>query len=224
MAARTNMNAGGQGEEPATNPEEQAGIIQEAGGKYTSRESGTPQVENVGIPVRVVFVDQGYSLGGFTDLMEGLEALVTICMAEPSEVLRPKARAKLADSVVIGSIRKDSPLEIQMYVQTAIDSLGQLLTLCGGFIALQSLHSRHKRKAAQNTECQLRAELEQKAIRHLMSQFDGLSKKERKKLGKKELDKIVQQAAGTLVSIESISSSLSDMPTPKPTTSTSRRA
>ncbi|QDG66662.1 hypothetical protein NIBR502772_11000 [Pseudarthrobacter sp. NIBRBAC000502772] len=180
---------------------------------------GTAPPKRAGIPVRVVFADHRYTIADFTDLMQNLEALLTIGMAQPYELTRSTTRANLADSVIIESIRKESPLEILMDMQASVTAVTSFITLAGGLIALRPLYATQQLKAAKADAEREQQKLKKKIARDLLSQYDDLSKKKKKKLfSDKKFRALIEQAAAAALSIESIESieKVSSEPVPAP--------
>ncbi|MDQ0078239.1 hypothetical protein [Arthrobacter oryzae] len=211
MPTRNNMGDEGLGAKAAT---------RSTGTQVTSPASqeGNTYHEYVGIPVQVVFADQRLTMASFTELMESMEALLTIGMAEPYELTQPRARAKLADSVVIKAIHKESPLEILMDLQGSVAAVTSFVTLAGGLIALRPLYATQQLKAAKADAAREKEKLKQKIARDLVSQYDALSKKKKKKLlSNKKFRKLIEQAAEGVLSIESVSSEITDASDEHPT-------
>lgn len=169
-------------------------------------EQDTDDFELEGTPVRVIFADQRLTMAGLADMMENMAALLTLGMATPYELMRPKARAKIDDSVVIAWIHKGSPLEVLMDLQGSVTAVTSVITLAGGVIALRPLYAKQLLKAAKADAEREREKLKRKISKALIIQFDELSKKKKKKLLRdKDFRRLLDQAAEGLMSIESIS-------------------
>jgi hypothetical protein len=174
---------------------------QQSLGKNKITEPDTP----AGIPVRVVFTDQRLTMAGFSELMENLEAFLTIGMAQPYELTLPQARARLADCMVITSISKSSPLVMGFDIQAGIQAVTQMITLAGGIIALRPVLATQLEKATRADLERQKLKLQRRIVDALIVQFDELPKKKRKKLiSDKKFMANVEQAAKGLLNIDSI--------------------
>jgi hypothetical protein len=162
-------------------------------------------LESVRSPVAVIFTEQIYTITDFTELMENLEALLILGMAQPYELTSPSARAHLADSVIIRKVSKQSPLQIMMDVQASVPAVSSVVALTASLTGLKSAYiSLQLKKVKANAERQ-REILKQKIVSDLISQYDDLSKKKRKKLlSDKKLMALLGKAAEGAMSIENI--------------------
>ena len=172
-----------------------------------------------GVPVTIVFTDQHLTMAGFADLMRNLEAFLTVGMAQPYELRLPQARARLADSMVITSISKSSPLVMGFDIQEGIQAVTQMISLAGGVIALRPLLAAQLEKAARADLERRKLKLKRKVVDALIMQFDDLPKKKKKKLlGDKRFMKLISRAAEGVLSIDSVSSDVIEAPTATPST------
>lgn len=168
---------------------------------------GASPPERSGTSVKIVFFDERYTVANFTDMMESLEALLIVGMAQPYEMMRPEARANLANSVVIRSIRKESPLEILVDVQASVAAATSFITLVGGIIALRPLYATAMLKGVKADKLREEERLKRRIARDIRSQYEDLSRKKRRKLlGNKEFELLVQQAVEAALSIDRIES------------------
>jgi hypothetical protein len=182
---------------------------------------GEPPPDRSGTSVKIVFFDQRYTVANFTNMMESLEALLIVGMAQPYEMMRPKARANLANSVVIRSIHKESPLEILVDVQASVDAATSFVTLIGGILALRPLYSTAMLQGAKADRLREEERLKRRIARDIRSQYEDLSKKKRRKLlGDKKFEQLIQQAVEAALSIDRIETKdvvASDAPPPMTT-------
>lgn len=174
-----------------------------------------------GVTVTIVFTDDPrLTVAECKELMQNVEAFLTVGMGQSYEVTRPKARAKLGETMVVRSISKSSPLEIVLDLQAAIPAVASFLSLATAIVAFRPSFASYSLKAAAADAERERQKLKKKIIRDLNSQYDDLSKKKKRKLlSDKRFMALVDQAAEGAMIIESITSDLIDvqLPTlPKP--------
>lgn len=169
-----------------------------------------------GVEVTIVFTDDPrLTVPECKELMQNVEAFLMVGMGQSYELTRPKARAKLGETMVVRSISKSSPLEIVLDLQAAIPTVASFLSLATAIVAFRPVFASYSLKAATADAERERQKLKKKIIRDLNSQYDDLSKKKKRKLlNDTRFMALVDQAAEGAMKIESITSDLIEVPSP----------